>query len=306
MVARKIVIDTDCGVDDAIAIMIALASPAEVSVLGITTVSGNVALDNVVDNVLRLLSFLGRSEIPVFRGASRPLVEPVHYAPDVHGANGLGGVELPPARMTEQRERAPEGLARLARENPGLTLLTLGPLTNIAIALTLYPELKDLVAEIVAMGGAVETGNVTRFAEFNFHADPEAVHSVLGAGIPLSLLTWDATLKVPHSEAELESLGMRSTASGKLVLDLQQGVLRFMEKARGVRATLLPDPLTAAWLVDPGIAGRLLSTGLRMELGQNAMRGASVTQRGSGVRLILDIDKSRFDQVLSRVIELKQ
>ena len=99
---------------------------------------------------------------------------------------------------------------------------------------------------------------------------------------------------------------MRSTASGKLVLDLQQGVLRFMEKARGVRAALLPDPLAAAWLVDPGIAGRLLSTGLRMELGQNAMRGASVTQRGSGVRLILDIDKVRFDQVLSRVIELKQ
>ena len=99
---------------------------------------------------------------------------------------------------------------------------------------------------------------------------------------------------------------MRSTASGRLVLDLQQGVLRFMEKARGVRATLLPDPLVAAWLVDPGIAGRLLPTGLRMELGQNAMRGASVTQRGSGVRLILDIDKSRFDQILSRVIELKQ
>ena len=141
MSAKKVLIDTDCGVDDAIAIMIALASPAEVSLLGITTVSGNVALANVVDNVLRLLSYLDRTDIPVFRGASRPLVEPPHYASDVHGANGFGGVEMPPARVGEQRERAPEGIARFAYENPGLTLLTLGPLTNIARSLNLYPEL---------------------------------------------------------------------------------------------------------------------------------------------------------------------
>ncbi|MGA2614829.1 MAG: nucleoside hydrolase [Spirochaetia bacterium] len=306
MSMRKILIDTDCGVDDAIAIMIALASPAEVSVLGITTVSGNVPLANVVDNVLRLLSFLGRTEIPVFRGASRPLVEPPHHATDVHGANGLGGVELPPAGISEQPERAPEAIARLARQSPGLTLLTLGPLTNIAMALNLYPELKGLISEIVSMGGAVETGNVTRFAEFNFHADPEAVQSVLDAGIPLSLLTWDATLKVAHTEAELEALGMKKSSAGKLVLDLQQTVFRFIEKSRGVRATMLPDPLTAAWLVDPAIAGRLLATGLRMELGQNAMRGASVTQRGSGVKLILDIDKSGFDRILCRVAALKK
>lgn len=306
MSMRKILIDTDCGVDDAIAIMIALASPAEVSVLGITTVSGNVPLANVVDNVLRLLSFLGRTEIPVFRGASRPLVEPPHHATDVHGINGLGGVELPPAGISEQPERAPEAIARLARQSPGLTLLTLGPLTNIAMALNLYPELKGLISEIVSMGGAVETGNVTRFAEFNFYADPEAVQSVLDAGIPLSLLTWDATLKVAHTEAELEALGMKKSPAGKLVLDLQQTVFRFIEKSRGVRATMLPDPLTAAWLVDPAIAGRLLATGLRMELGQNAMRGASVTQRGSGVKLILDIDKSGFDRILCRVVALKK
>ncbi len=306
MSAKKVLIDTDCGVDDAIAIMMALASPAEVTVLGITTVSGNVPLDNVVDNVLRLLSFLDRTDIPVFRGASRPLVEPLHHAADVHGANGLGGARLPPARISQQRERAPEGIARLAGENPGLALLTLGPLTNIAVALNLYPELKGLISEIVTMGGAVETGNVTRFAEFNFYADPEAVQSVLDAGIPISLLTWDTTLKVAHTEAELEALGMKKSQSGRLVLDLQQTVFAFIEKTRGMRATMLPDPLAAAWFVEPGIARRLLATGLRMELGQNAMRGASITQRGSGVKLILDIDKSRFDRILSRVVALKK
>jgi purine nucleosidase len=306
MSAKNVVIDTDCGVDDAIAIMIALASPAEVSVLGITTVSGNVPLPNVMENVLRLLSFLGRTEIPVFRGASRPLVEPPHHASDVHGKNGLGDVELPAARITEQRDRAPEGIARLARENPGLTLLTLGPLTNIAIALNLYPELKGLISEIVAMGGAVETGNVTRFAEFNFYADPESVQSVLDAGIPLSLLTWDATLKVAHTEAELEALGMKRSASGRLVMDMQQVLFGYIEKWRGARATMLPDPLAAAWLVDPRIAKTITPTGMRMELGQNVMRGASVTQRGDGVKLILDIDKSEFDRILTRVIGLKQ
>ncbi|HUI70926.1 MAG TPA: nucleoside hydrolase [Spirochaetia bacterium] len=306
MAAKKILIDTDCGVDDAIAIMMALASPHEVSVMGITTVSGNVQVDNVVDNVLRLLSFLDRTEIPVFRGASRPLVEPPHHAADVHGGTGLGDAELPPASFAEQPRSAPEGIVRIARENPGITLLTLGPLTNVAIALNLFPELKGLIAEIVAMGGAIETGNVTRFAEFNFHADPEAVQSVLDAGVAISLLTWDATVKLPHTQAELESIGLNTSASGRLVLALQQTVFRFNEKARGVRLTMLPDPLAAAWLIEPRIARRVLSTGMRMELDHSTMRGASVTQRGDGIRLILDIDKPGFDLILSRVIGLKK
>jgi len=305
MAARKVLIDTDCGVDDAIAIMLALASPGELDVVGITTVSGNVPLPNVMDNVLRLLTFLGRTGIPVFRGASMPLVEPARYATDVHGGNGFGGVQLPPPRVSEQTERAPDGTARLARENPGLTLLTLGPLTNIAIAFNLHPELKELVGEIVAMGGAIETGNVTRFAEFNFYADPEAVQCVLDRGIPISLLTWDATLQVMHTEQDLIDLGFSSSSSGRLALEIQQILFGFIEKMRGVRATMLPDPLAAACLVDPSIAARVLRTGLRMELGQNTMRGASITQRGSGVKVLLDIDRQAFDRLLKRVIALK-
>ena len=273
---KKILIDTDCGVDDAVAIMMALASPEEVSVMGITTVSGNVPVDSVVDNVLRLLSFLGRTDIPVFRGASRPLVEPAHHAADVHGARGLGDAELSPPGMAERAERAPEGIAKIARENPGLTLLTLGPLTNIAMALNLYPELRRLVAEIVTMGGAIETGNVTRFAEFNFHADPESVQSVLDSGIPIVLLPWDTCLQMTHTEEQLESLGMSTSASGRLVLALQQTVFRFNQKARGERVTMLPDPLAAAWLIEPRIAGRLVASGMRMELDHSTMRGASV------------------------------
>jgi purine nucleosidase len=305
MNARKTLIDTDCGIDDAVAIMIALASP-ELDVVGITTVSGNVSLAHVMDNVLRLLSFLDRTDIPVFRGASGALVEKSHRAEGVHGPNGLGGIELPPPRITEQQERAPAGVYRLARENPGLTLLTLGPLTNIAMAVNLYPELKDLVGAVVAMGGAIERGNVTRFAEFNFFADPESVQYVLDSGIPLSVVTWDATLSVLHTEKDLLTMGFEKSASGRLFLELEKYPLAYVAKAYGAKGVFMADPLTAAYLVDPSIATSVITGGLRMELGPGTLRGASVAWEDRRVRIVLKFDKPRFDAVLSRIVALKR
>jgi len=305
MSARKVLIDTDCGIDDAVAIMIALASP-ELDVVGITTVSGNVPLARVVDNVTRLLSFLDRTEIPVFRGASGALVEQTHRAEGIHGANGLGGVELPPPRVVEQAERAPAGIYRLARENPGLTLLTLGPLSNIAIAVNLYPELKELVGGIVAMGGAIERGNVTRFAEFNFYADPESVQYVIDTGIPLSIVTWDATLSVMHTREDLAGMGFQASASGRLFLDLQEVPFEYISRVYGARGIYLPDPLTAAFLVDPGVARKVVTGGLRMELNQGTLRGASIRWEGRRHSIVLEIDKSRFDAILSRIVALKR
>jgi len=131
---KKVLIDTDCGVDDAVAIMIALAS-SELEVLGLTTVNGNVGVEQVTENVLRLLPFLGREDIPVFRGASRPLIGQPRHAEGVHGSNGLGDVRLDDAGKRLENAGAPEGMLRLARENPGLSLVALGPLTNVAITL---------------------------------------------------------------------------------------------------------------------------------------------------------------------------
>jgi purine nucleosidase len=305
MSARKVLIDTDCGIDDAVAIMIALASP-ELDVVGITTVSGNVSLEHVLDNVLRLLSFYDRTDIPVFRGASAALVEKSHRAEGVHGPNGLGGIELPPPRMIEQEERAPAGIYRMARENPGLTLLTLGPLTNIAMAVNLYPELKELVGGIVAMGGAIERGNVTRFAEFNFFADPESVQYVIDSGIPLSVVTWDATLSVLHTEQDLRSMGFEKSASGRLFLELEKYPLAYVAKAYGAKGVFMADPLTAAYLVDPSTATTVITGGLRMELGPGTLRGASVAWEDRRLRIVLKFDKPRFDAVLSRIIALKR
>jgi inosine-uridine nucleoside N-ribohydrolase len=301
-----LVIDTDCGVDDAVAILIALASP-EVELLGLTTVAGNVGLDQVTQNVLRLLPHFGRGDVPVFRGASAALVEPPRPegARSVHGPNGLGGAELPDAGKREEPQRAPEGLARLAGEHPGLTLLALGPLTNVAITLNLYPELKGLLGEIVCMGGALQRGNITPHAEFNFAADPEAVQFVLDSGVSLTVVPWDAALAIPHSEEELRALGLDRGRAGRLFFDMHRSVFAYTEQRFGRRLSMLPDPLTAAWLVDPTIARRTVRSNLRMELAPGERRGACLAEPGERLTLVPEIDKHRFDAVLLRIAGLQ-
>ena len=173
--AQKIFIDTDCGIDDAVAIMLALSSPEEVEITGISCVAGNTSLDNVVKNVCGLLSFFNRADIPVYRGCSSSFLRNTHRSDHIHGGNGLGGVELDPRGKTVDGLNAASGLLESAKADPGLKLVTLGPLTNIATAFNLYPELNSLVSEIIIMGGAIGEGNVTPFAEFNFFFDPESV-----------------------------------------------------------------------------------------------------------------------------------
>ncbi len=301
---KNILIDTDCGVDDAVAIMIALASE-EFDIRGITTVSGNVPIDQVTANVLRLFTFLKRDEIPVFRGASLPLVERVHRAEGVHGKNGLGDVDLPPSNKHEEKMRAPEAVYKIANENPGLTIVALGPLTNIAMALNLYPEIFKSIARIIVMGGAVEAGNVTRFAEFNFYADPESVQFVLNSGIPMTVVPWDACLKLVHTEEEIKKLGFERSESGRLFLDLQELPFSYIENVYGMRAVMLPDPITMAYAVNESISKKTITGNLQMELNYTTLRGASVRVDGKRLKLVMEIDKQGFSDILLRIINLK-
>jgi len=298
---KNILIDTDCGVDDAVAVMIALAS-SELNVLGLTTVNGNVGVGQVTENVLRLLPFLVRGDIPVFRGASRPLVGRAHHAEGVHGRNGLGDVELPDAGKGIEGAGAPEGMLRLARENPGLTLVALGPLTNVAIALNLYPELEGLIGEIISMGGAVGKGNVTPYAEFNYYADPESVQVVLESKVPLTVVPWDAAVRI--SEEEIRALGLGDSRAGKLLLDMHQLLFAYIEKMYGNRAAMFPDPLTMAYVVNPAIAKQVLIGDLHMELADTPRRGASVHRQGQRVKLVMEIDKAGFQSILLRIRNL--
>ncbi len=301
---KKIFIDSDCGIDDATAIMMAL-SYSEIEVTGISAVAGNVDIDNVVHNITRLLSYFGRDDIPVFTGASTSLLGVKLRAGGVHGEDGLGNVFLPETGKKVEKLRAPEGLYETAKANPGLTLVTIGPLTNIAIALNLYPDLKEYIGEIVIMGGAVNYGNVTKFAEFNFAADPESVQFVLDSGIPLTVVPWDAALKALFTEKDIENLGIGDTKAGKLFVDLQKTPMAYLEKMFGGKVAGQPDPLTMAYVIDSSIASHKIRSGLKMELNYNAMRGASVTCAGDDVSIIMEIDKTKFTSILTGIKDLK-
>ncbi len=297
---KSILIDTDCGIDDAVAIMMALASP-EIKVLGITTLAGNVDLFHVTNNVTRLLSYFRREDIPVYRGASTALVEKPLRAHGIHGNNGFGDIELPRSGITLRESDAPQGMYEIARANPGMTFVTLGPLTNLAMAINLHPDIVDLVSETVVMGGAIERGNVTKFAEFNFAADPESVQFVLDSGMRLSIVPWDTCLALFFSEEDLRSLKIGDTKGGKLFLDLQQVPLAYVNKVYGRKATALADPVAMAYAVRPELGTRVLTGHLRMELGQTVMRGASIPIEGQRLQIVGEVERAGFADMLRRI-----
>lgn len=296
----NLLIDTDCGVDDAGAIMMALADK-NTNVLGLSTVAGNVPLKQVTTNVLQLLSYFGRQDIPVYPGAYKPLVEPARDASGVHGSNGLGGVSLPPAKRAAEDTRAPEGLYTLARKHPGCSIAALGPLTNLACALVLYPDLPDLVEHLYIMGGAIDRGNVTRYAEFNIAADPEAAETVFTSGIPFTLLPWDVCLANIFTEEELLSLGLEGSKAGKFFLDTAQAPLNFFQALSGRRAMAMADELAMACCLSPGVITGRMRTDIHVELGKNALRGATVTMAGSSVTVVTTVNREKFIDSLSAI-----
>jgi len=301
---KNIFIDSDCGVDDATAIMIALASK-NINITGISAVAGNADLDHVVKNITSLLAYFGRDDIPVYRGARTSLLGIRIHAEGVHGSNGLGDVELPENTKREEPIMAPAGLYKAAKQNPGLTLVTIGPLTNIAMSINLYPELKKLIKEIVIMGGALERGNITKFAEFNFAADPESVHFVFNSGIPLTIVPWDAALSNMYTEEDLKALNLVDSKAGKLLMDMQKVSLDFLEQVFGTRAVSFPDPITMAYVVDESIVSRRIKGNLKMELSFNTMRGASVACEGLEMDIIIDIQKDKFNSILKNIKALQ-
>jgi purine nucleosidase len=199
---NPILVDMDPGTDDALAIMMLLNSQA-VEVVGITTVGGNARLSDTTRNALRLLEYMGRPDIPVARGAASTAQRPFHYAYDVHGARGLG-IPLPPPTTQPVRSRAPAFISRMASKYRGeLSIIALGPLTNIAKALRKEPRIVEWTKELVVMGGAVGvSGNITPYAEFNTFNDPEAAHTVLASGFATSLVGLAVTSRVSFERAD--------------------------------------------------------------------------------------------------------
>jgi purine nucleosidase len=214
--AKKIIIDCDPGIDDALALVLAHGHPG-LNLRGITTVAGNVGLDQTTDNALRIREFLGMQDVPVVAGCPGPLVRPTIHAGQVHGASGLGDARLPAASSGPADVHAVDFLAAAIGAEPGqVTLIATGPLTNIALAVRRYPELVSQVSDFVIMGGSAGRGNVTPAAEFNIAADPEAAAVVFGAGWTVTMVGLDVTLQALTTAPVLD----RMRGLGRLADDL--------------------------------------------------------------------------------------
>ncbi len=251
--SRKLIIDTDPGVDDAMAIFTALASP-ELDVVALTTVFGNAAIELTTRNACILLEVAGRTDIPVAMGEAAPIASayggPV---PFVHGHNGLGDVDLPATTHGAVDASAADLIASIVTADPGnVTLLALGPLTNLAMALDRHPEIADLVAEVVVMGGnALVPGNATPVGEANINNDPEAADLVFGAAWQVTMVGLDVTHQVNLTSAALDRIAAAPTPTGQLLRGALPRYRAFYETTNGVDGIFVHDPTAVAVLIDP-------------------------------------------------------
>ena len=252
--SRKIIIDTDPGQDDAVAILLALASPAELDVLGIVAVAGNVGVRQNAVNARKVVELSGRSGIPVYAGCSRPLRRQLVTAEHVHGDTGLNGPDLPEPQIPLESQHGVDYIIEtLMNAEPGtVTLCTLGPLTNIAMALIKEPAIAERIAEIVMMGGAYfEVGNITPAAEFNIYVDPEAADVVLRSGAPITILPLDVTHMIQSTPARLDAIKALGNKSGQAVYDMLTFSEGFDLKKYGWTGAPLHDPTVIAYLLQP-------------------------------------------------------
>ncbi|MFC3703317.1 nucleoside hydrolase [Devosia honganensis] len=310
--SRKIIIDTDPGQDDAVAILLALASPAEIDVLGIVAVAGNVGLHHNADNARKVVELSGRTDIPVYAGCARPLRRQLVTAEHVHGDTGLNGPDLPdPAIPLQPRHGVDYIVETLMQAEPGtITLCTLGPLTNIAMALVKEPRIAGRIQEIVMMGGAYfEVGNITPAAEFNIYVDPEAADIVLRCGAPITMLPLDVTHMVQSTPARLDAiraLGNRTGAAVHAMLTFSES---FDLKKYGWEGAPLHDPTVIAYLLRPELfEGRLcnveIETASELTLGMTVADYWHVTDRPRNATFLRSADAEGFYALLTERLAL--
>jgi purine nucleosidase len=307
MTRRKIIIDTDPGQDDAVAILLALASPDEIEVLGITAVAGNVPLPLTARNARIVCELAGRTDIPVYAGCDAPLKRKLVTAEHVHGKTGLDGPVLPDPALPLAEGHAVDFIIETLRSHPPgtVTLCPLGPLTNIATALTKAPEIVPYVQEIVLMGGAYfEVGNITPAAEFNIYVDPEAAEIVFKSGIPLVVMPLDVThraLVTPHRNDAFRALGSRV---GHAVAEMTDFFERFDKEKYGSEGAPLHDPCVTAYLIRPEMFhGRHVNVEIEttsdLTLGMTVADWWRVSGRAPNATFMNDVDADAFFDLLT-------
>lgn len=305
MAEHRIIIDCDPGQDDAIAILLALASPDEIELLGITTVAGNVPLRLTETNARKVLELAGRTAVPVWKGCHRPLVETLETAEYVHGETGLNGVDLPEPTMPLNPGHAIDAIIEIvmAAEPQTVTLCPLGPLTNIAMAMLKEPALAARLKAIVLMGGAIGLGNVTPAAEFNIYVDPHAAKLVFESGAPITMLGLDVTHQVLVSKPRLEAIRALGTPVGLAVAGLADFFNRFDSERYAADGAPLHDPCVIARLIDPSLfKGKHCHVAIEIEGGSKGRTNVDWhprAKRQPNALVISDVDADRFFTLLT-------
>ena len=302
---RKIIIDTDPGQDDAVAILLALGSP-ELEVLGLTAVAGNVPLPLTQKNARIVCELAGRPDLPVFAGCDRPLRHPFVTAEHVHGKTGLDGPQMADPVMPLQEQHGVDFIIDTLRAEPSgtVTLCPLGPLTNIATAFARAPDIIERVQEIVLMGGAYfQVGNITPAAEFNIYVDPEAAKAVFGSGVPLVVAPLDVTHKALTTAPRVTAFRALGTEVGRMVAAWTDFFERFDKEKYGSAGAPLHDPCVIAYLLKPELfTGRFIN--VEIEVNSPLTRGMTVadwwrvTDRAPNALFLGDLDADGFFALL--------
>ncbi|MGC2658898.1 MAG: nucleoside hydrolase [Bryobacteraceae bacterium] len=305
---RAIVIDTDPSPDDAVAILIALASPETLEVLAVTVVAGNVPLELTAKNARKALELAKRTATPVYAGAAAPLVRPLITAEHVHGRTGFDGYDLPEPVMPLARGFAPDVIVDLVMSRPpgDVTLCCLAPLTNIALALAKEPRLAGRLREIVLMGGAFsEGGNITPAAEFNIYVDPEAAARVFACGAPITMIPLDCTHQALTTDARLNRLRSIGTPVAEAFYHLLKFNKIFDERKYGWQGGPLHDPTVIAYLLAPELFdGRTVNVAIEcaspLTLGMTVVDWWGVTGKAANATVLRTVDAEGYFELVSQ------
>ncbi|MES2844463.1 MAG: nucleoside hydrolase [Pseudomonadota bacterium] len=304
---RKIIIDTDPGQDDAVAILLALASPDELQVLGITAVAGNVPLALTQKNARIICELAGHPQTRVFAGCDAPLLRKLVTAEHVHGKTGLDGPQMADPMMPLQDQHAVDFIIDTLRNEPAhsVTLCPLGPLTNIATAFQRAPDIIARVQQIVLMGGAYfEVGNITPAAEFNIYVDPEAADIVFKSGAPIVVMPLDVTHRALTNRARIEAFRALGNEPGRMVAEWTDFFERFDMQKYGSEGAPLHDPCVIAYLLRPDLfSGRHINVAIETQsdltLGMTVADWWGVTDRPANALFIGSVDAQEFYDLLT-------
>ncbi|MFL4558386.1 pyrimidine-specific ribonucleoside hydrolase RihA [Yersinia kristensenii] len=302
--SRSIIIDCDPGHDDAIALILALASP-ELNVQAVTTCAGNQTPDKTLRNALRILTLLERQDIPVAGGALKPLLRELIIADNVHGESGLDGPSLPDPSFAPQAENAVELMARILRDSPHpVTLVATGPLTNVALLLAGHGALAAKIDRIVMMGGAVMLGNWTPAAEFNIFVDPEAADRVFKSGIPITMAGLDVTHQAQVMDEDIDRIRQLNNPIAEVVAGLLDFFMLYHRQERwGFQGAPLHDPCTIAWLLAPELFTSIerwvgIETRGEYTQGMTVVDYYQLTDNKPNAEVLMDIDRKGFIDLL--------